>query len=311
MSRARQGGVALLTALLVVALATLLLLGLAEQNALLQARTAYLLRAEQAYRYAQGLEGIARLALHDDWLDAPGISSRSDRWAQALPPLPVPGGRVWGRLEDLDGRFNLNSLIGPQGEVDALAVDRFERLLRRLGLDPAIAAQALDWIDADGETRRDGAEDLHYLQQSPPYRAANRPFVDVSELRLLRSVDDQAWQRLAPEVSAREPGAGINVNTASVAVLMALAENLSREQAERLHADGHARFGSVGDFVAELEGLGVVVDPRGLQVGSRWFQARAWVELDERVYEVHSLMLRDGAELRVLQRRLGRGEPST
>ncbi len=303
----RQSGIALLTALLVVALAALLLLGLSEANMLAQKRAEYQVRAEQAYRYAQGLEALASLALYDDFVDEPGVDSRSDRWAAPLPPLPVPGGVIAGRLEELSGRFNINSLLDGEQE-NALAMERFERLLRRLQLDPAIAAQALDWMDADQETRRDGAEDLYYLQQRPAYRAANRPFVELSELLLLRGVDHEVYRQLRPHVVVLPDNDAININTATVPVLLSLSDDLTLPQAERLYRGGQARWQNAADFSRELQELGVIINTAQLGVQSRWFLAEARVQLDERAFRVRSLLRRDGAAVSVHQRTIGAGD---
>ncbi len=55
----RQRGVALLVALLVVALATILIAALLDRGELALARTRNVLRGEQAEAYAQGLEAYA------------------------------------------------------------------------------------------------------------------------------------------------------------------------------------------------------------------------------------------------------------
>ena len=137
-----------------------------------------------------------------------------------MPPIPVEGGFVNGRIEDLQGRFNVNNLViavsgtgagakavagaGAKARVGAAAnassttpqLDYYKRLLKLLDLEPSLAPALLDWIDADIDaTFPDGAEDDEYLRADLPYRAANRPLVDISELRLVKGY--------TPEVLAR------------------------------------------------------------------------------------------------------------
>src|SRR5690606_28484584 len=70
-----------------------------------------------------------------------------------------------------------------------IAIARFTLLLQALQLPPEILPAVLDWLDADGDTRfPNGAEDEYYTRLDEPYRAANGPFADVSELRLVRGI---------------------------------------------------------------------------------------------------------------------------
>ena len=100
-------------------------------------------------------------------------------------------------MVDLNGRFNLNNLVdGPQPV--ASQVQRYERLLRALRLDPGIAKAVVDWIDPDFAAGTSGAEDQRYLQSAPAYRAANRAFVHISELRLVRGITARSMRRSRP-----------------------------------------------------------------------------------------------------------------
>ena len=188
----RQGGVALITALLVVALATAAAVAMATRQNVDIRRTGNLLNGEQAYAYALAAESWAYVILRRDQEDNE-YDSLGEDWASALPPIAVEGGFVNGRIEELQGRFNVNNLIVDAGEpsepevaVDAEQLAYFRRLLDVLGLEPALAPALLDWIDADiNSTFPDGAEDDAYLLAEPPYRAANRILVNISELRLV------------------------------------------------------------------------------------------------------------------------------
>ncbi|HRQ66585.1 MAG TPA: type II secretion system minor pseudopilin GspK [Xanthomonadaceae bacterium] len=297
----RQRGVALLIAILAVALAALLVAALLETGEDARARTRNTLRAEQAHAYALGLEAWAIELLRRDAAEGPGFDSHASAWAQDLPPLPVPGGRVTGALRDRNGCLNLNDLV-VDGQPQPVPRQRLERLLEVLGLDLAIAAQVVDWIDIDSTPESGGAEDLQYLLERPPYRAANRPFVHVSELRLLRAVNGEVYQRLRPHVCALPaPGPEINVNTASVPVLMALDPAITEPVARRLHQDGRARFSSVEDFKQALARAGVELPqmPIGIGVRSTHFVARADILIDDLPIVWYSLVQRDGQQVAV------------
>ncbi|MDN5925222.1 MAG: type II secretion system minor pseudopilin GspK, partial [Xanthomonadales bacterium] len=235
----RQRGVALLVALLVVALASLLIASLLDSGQLSLARSRNLLRGEQANAYAQGLEAYAAKVLVDD--SNQGNDSNSDSWAVPMPPTPVPGGVISGTLREMNGCFNLNNLL--RGEQPAPEwIKRFRRLLLNLQLQPAIANAVVDWIDNDQTTADSGAEDGGYLGRQPAYRTSGRPFTSVTELRLVAGVDAHTYNVLAPYVCALPTPTTLNLNTASVPVLMSLASGMTQSVAARVYNSGHANY---------------------------------------------------------------------
>jgi len=301
----RQSGVALLTALLVVALATLAAVAMATRQHYDVRRTANQLDADQAAAYAAGVEDWARVLLRRDVEDGP-VDHLDEDWARELPPLAVTGGQIAGRIEDLEGRFNLNNLL-VEGQPDELAVARFRRLLELLELDPARVNAVLDWLDEDLEPRfPDGAEDDRYSTLEPPYRAANAPFASVSELRLVEGFDAEALRRLRPYLSALPGRVPVNVNTAPPLLLQALFPDLSAADAEALvDARSEKPFDTVADFLAHEAFAGREVGPEGLATGSGHFAVFADVRLGTaRARQVSVLERRDG-DVSVRLRSLG------
>ena len=302
----RERGVALLVAVLLVALATLIVASLIDTTDLAFARTRNLMREQQAFAYARGLETWAMDGLRRDQNEEPGIDSNGDVWARPLPPLDVPGGKLSGRLSELNGCFNLNHLV-VNGVEDELARRRFERLLRALKLPPELADAVIDYADADSDPGRRGAEDMAYLLANPPRRAANQAFAHVSELRLVRGVDDKAYRVLEPHVCANPEASGINVNTATAPVLMSLADNLDEARARQLNDEGRARMSTLDAFDAKLQQLGLVLDggPVKLGVASDQFQAEAVIELDGISFRYYSRIAREQQGHRVVYRSRG------
>jgi general secretion pathway protein K len=308
----RVRGVALLTALLVLALAGALVAAMLDDGSIALARTANVQRGAQADALSAGLEDWAVQILRRD-LAIDSVDARGDLWAQPLPPTPVPGGRIGGQMRDLGGCFNLNNLAAAQG-VDGAQLELLRRLLLALKLDPGIADAAADWIDADlmpGAIR--GAEDAAYLGLAQPYRAANRAFAEVSELRLVRGVDAKAWRALAPHVCAVPGPTRINVNTATEPLLRALSERIDPNGARTLAQDGGARWKDFEGFRPALERAGVIdlaeqaAIERLVTFRSRHFLARAEIELDGIPFAYRSVIERiDSRRIAVIAR--GRGD---
>jgi type II secretory pathway component PulK len=82
-----------------------------------------------------------------------------------------------------------------------------------------------------------GAEDDYYVGMVPPYRAANAPIKSLSELRLIRGLNNepQKLDLLMQHLTALPEQTVINVNTASREILVALgldpfvAEEITRQ----------------------------------------------------------------------------------
>lgn len=298
-SMQRQRGVALMVALLVVALATILVAALLDRGELALARTRNALRAQQAEAYAQGLDAYAASILLE--LANEGTDTNASPWATPLPPQTVPGGSISAVMRDRNGCFNLNNLA-PGNPLHAKQWRPvFRNLLGRLGASLEIGPAVEAWLDADSATRETGA----YLAQPLPYRPRGGLFAHVSELRLVRGVDGDTYARLAPHVCALPGFTRINVNTATVPVLAALTGKTQAE-AERLWNGGQAHFGSGDDFLREA-GVpdGDVPSLRALiAVNSTHFLVQGDVVLDTVPFTFYSLIERRQG-IRVLQRSRG------
>ena len=234
----RQRGVALITAILITALVSSVALSLAWDNALDMRRTMTLLYRDQAVHVAMGAENWVQTILRDD-LSETDTDHLGEIWASDLPPLPVESdvvqGELFGSIVDLQGRFNVNNLIDQNGEIDELSFEQFQRLLQALDLDPRFAGIAADWIDANREAEfPDGAEDAIYTGFIPSYRTANVPLTNATELAALEGMDKESFDILLPHIVALPGRTGINVNTATPAVLQSLDENLSLSDVEGL-----------------------------------------------------------------------------
>jgi len=303
----RQRGIAMVTALLVVALATILAAELAwEVHVDIQRSQSMMLR-NQAIQFALGAELMAADGLRKDFeadaennqhCDYPG-----EGWNEEI-TLPFEGGTVRGKITDLQGRFNLNNLLR-NGTKDQQAVDFFTRLLELLQLDRDLAMRVLDWIDPDQVEEFGGAEDGTYTGQIPPYRTANTWLTTTTELMAVDGFIDplaptrDKYRLLERYVAALPSGQKINVNSAEDPVLLAFSSDSGTRDAAALRANRPycsllVAEGTGNSFMADAQG---VVDENFaneyLDVGSSFFQLKVLVTLGTSQLTMYSLIYRD------------------
>ncbi len=106
----RQQGIALITALIITAIAVSLAATVMYRQQIHIRFSGNIAHVEQAYLYANGMEDWAGTFLEKSYKKHPGYDSLKDDWAVLLPPIPIPGGVMNGQLFDLQARINLNSL---------------------------------------------------------------------------------------------------------------------------------------------------------------------------------------------------------
>lgn len=250
MARQRQRGLALVTAMLVVAIvatvATYLSFG--QQVWLRQVENANDRASVESVR--QGALAYAGLYLEEDLRNTKTDHLR-EKWAQPL-VLPIEGGQVAIQVSDAQARFNLNNVVRNNApSTNDIAV--LQRLLRSLKLDPGLVEALVDWIDADSQSRPNGAEDIEYGTASPPYRAGNQLLQSVDELRLVKGFTRETVEALRPFVIALPSPTEINVNTASEPVLAALFPAAGDTIARRIvQARDGKPFEDAGEFQRAL-----------------------------------------------------------
>lgn len=193
----RERGVALITSLLVVALATTVAVGMAVRDHLQIQRADLLFTQDRIRGILLGGEVMARRLLERVPLaDLPWEDCRS-------PPLPlvVDSIELTARLENLHCRFNLNALQ----RDDDVVLRAFVDLVQRAGaeadrpippyLGEQLAAAIRDWMSAE-------TDDPVYRLRTPPERSGNRPFLMAAELNRVQGMNREMWDTLAPYVTA-------------------------------------------------------------------------------------------------------------
>ena len=317
-----QKGIALITALLAVSLATIVAVNMTERQQYDIRRAANQLQQQQAMYYALGGEQWARGLLKRDydhdkknkWVD-----SLNEDWAQELPQTAVEGGFVAGKIEDLQGKFNLNNLYldAQASEADAqlqkAQVEMFQRLLKVLEIDEPIAQAIIDWVDPDSDiTFPNGAEDAAYQNKTPPYHTANQRMASPSELLLVEGVTPEIYEKLLPFVCTLPGPSVVNVNTAPAEVIAALSSQLDLQKAQNIIDDNNTGFEEFKDFldvakpyVTNLTQFEQTTRPL-TGVNSRYFLLHADVQVDRITQQLFSVLERgQNGYVRVVSRSPG------
>jgi general secretion pathway protein K len=315
--------VALIIALILVALATLLATKLTFDGFLERKRTIGVLAAEQAVQFGMGAEALAADVLVQDAQTSNGVTSLTGAWAQPTQALPItpqsdpegePIGTLQGELEDMQGRFNLNNLAATimgqnkQPQPDPQFLEQFQRLLIAVGLEPTWAGIARDWIDADDiPGSPDGAEDQIYTSQTPPYRTGNWPMMSPTELMNLPGFGADRYRKIAPYVTALPGVTKLNICTASAPVLESLSPTLSGEYSPEVLANGRKSgcFPEFSAFQNVLAGKGPSSNYYG--TSSSYFRLTTRVTLGTTEFTLYSLLSRgtNGSKVTPMLRSFG------
>ena len=294
-----QRGIALLVAILLVALGTILAAAVAYENAMTFRRGAATYAFDQALLVQEGAEALAAYGLRLAQKSDPQHTYASEGWAQPVGPFEVvPGVMLTASLEDLQGRFNLNNLVRQDGTPDPVEVAAFQQLLMMLGLEPKWAGFMVDWIDRDiVPSNPDGAEDSVYMGQVPPYRTPNRYITSASELLALPGFGRDRYVTLAPYVTALPFGTKLNICTAKGPVLDAFlghgdfSSDPTGLAKNRTAASGC--FPALADYQAAADpGAWKNISPK-LQMTSSYFRLTSLVTIGSTEFNLYSLLLQD------------------
>ncbi len=131
---------------------------------------------------------------------------------------------LFGMIDE-ESKINLNT-------VNSSAVlTRFFRSAGKLDRDEAaaLAESVMDWIDADDESRADGAESRYYRHLSLPYEPKNGPLDVLEELLYVKGMTREIFDRVRPFMTVHSNGT-VNINTAPYQVLRAVGFELAITQ---------------------------------------------------------------------------------
>ena len=314
----RQRGIALLVAILLVALGTIIAASIAYENAMTARRGAATFALDQSVLIAEAAETLAAYGLREVFRSDQTHIYIGQGWDKPVGPIEVvPEVMLTASLEDMQGRFNLNNLVTTDGVPDPKAVAAFEQLLSSLQIEPKWAGYVIDWIDQDiVPSNPEGAEDSVYLGQAPPYRTPNMYITSTTELLALPGFGRERFQKLEPYITALPYGTPLNVCTAPGHVLDAFLpgrQEFGRDEealAKNRQTAGTC-FPSLSDYQAAAANGGTppptttTRNPAGNQPGgpgaggmqfgqhSNYFKLTSFVTIGTTEFNLYSLLYQD------------------
>lgn len=256
----RQQGMAVIMALLIVALATTAAgMVLWQQGLWWHQLENDRSRAQLRQVADAGLGWAMEILRFNNGPAGNGVVALSQLWAQPLPQTEAQGVKVSGQLVDLQGRFNINSLVA-NGQTNVRQLKLYKRLLLTLGLPTTLSEPLLKQLRGgkDEDMPGQGGQD----EAAPAAAGANYPLARVEMLRWLPGYTPAVMAKLAPHVAALPPTATqINVNTATDQMLKALLPGIGEGNLLVLINQRKTNyFKDAADFRARLPAPGIVAD---------------------------------------------------
>ena len=310
----RSGGVALITILLIVVIATVLGVSMTNDQHFAINRAQTFHSQSLVRQYALGGEELARQILYQDFIDAPETDHLSEAWAADDLRFEFEEGEIELKITDLQGLININSLLTEANNAQE-ARRRVQAIFTEQNVDTSFVDRIRDWIDENNGVTGVGAEDFDYLGLERPYRTANQMMLDASELRLILDMDDETFGLVSPFLSTiANPDVEVNVNTAPPIVLQAIVPGLDRATADgiALERDSGVPFEAVNAFSGDdrlpSSNGGNGVREEALSVQSSFFQVSVRARYQDRFGYLTSVIQRDRTDgtIRVIYRDLSK-----
>lgn len=306
-----QRGAAVLMALFVATLATIIVSGLFWNQFVLLRTIENQQLVTQSRLLLRGALDWARAILRDDQrnatdnLDEPWATGLAETRLDQLGETSALAARATmsGAIEDAQGRLNLRNLVRSDYDVDEYERDSLRKLCSVLDLPEAIAdlvalhmREALaPRVAAEGKVAADAS------------RPRPIPLVLPEDLLAVQGIDPAHALKLAPYVVILDQPTPVNLNTAREEVVAARFPKMSLSEAKALVAQrDKTYFLNTGDTrIARYRHNGEPTDAQ-ISVATRYFIVRGQVTLDRANTRMEALVRRGDSQqlpVRVLWQR--------
>jgi general secretion pathway protein K len=228
----KQRGAAIIVALFVTSLVVIASVAMIMRLRIDLRNTELLMNATQGKEYAYGSIAWAMEQLNNNWKQKKP-NQIVDHTPIQSPVNEVNHAKISSIINDAQGRFNINNLTNTQ------YIDNFSALITIVQptIDSetahAIALAVVDWITMGVKNTE---LDNYYFKLNPAYRAPHRLMTSISELRLVKGITPELYAALLPHMIALPEATEININNATIPVLMCLSKTLTPTSAKAIIA---------------------------------------------------------------------------
>lgn len=301
----RQRGVAVITALLLTALAITVVASLFWQQQV-QVRSMENQRLRLQTQWAmRGMVDFARFWLRQD---NPSLTALDGVWATPIEEARLDDyvdrekvdtekfdATVSGRALDAQARFNIANLINATGGVNAGNVQAYQRLLSNLQLDSGLAQATADAVLRARPKPRapDSGTDGKTPAAPATTGGGSEPvaFTQVEDLLAVPGYTPQMIEKLRDFVIVLPELTPVNVNTAPAEVLAAVTMMSLSEASALTLSNPRKKFVDLANFKNNIDAKQVIGGVE-LDVKSRYFLTVIRVRLDRAALDAVALVNR-------------------
>lgn len=316
MSTARgQRGVAVLLALFIVAIATLIVADLFWRQFVMFRTVENQQNSSQARLLLRGAQDWARSILQDQ--THPAYDALTDPWAQPLAQTrldqlgetaPIASqATLEGQIVDAQARFNLRNLLDSTGALNPVQLAVLEKLAGLLAAPAGTAQLVAGYLVqayAGGAPPAPAAATAASLAGAAvpaltvPLTSGARPIPPVfpEDLAAVPGIDPGAAQTLSQFVILLDQSnTPVNFNTAGPELMAATIPELTMSDANTLAAErDRAYFINVGDIQNRLQGRGGAFPAAGISTNSQYFIVDGTIRIQNASTNMRALVRRYG-----------------
>ena len=316
-------GAALIMALFVTAIIASVSAGLFSMVSTNLENEKNMISEQQAILTTLSLESFTKKYLNNKE-NRNNIVLAANNFSQKSPiNLPLERGNLEANIVDMGQCFNLNSLISisPTGEESANQENLgfFKNLMRSLFIQDQkieeISPAVIDWLDKDFfPDSYLGVEDDYYKNEKPSRLTSNQFFFDITELRDVKGMTEEIFQKLKPYICAfNSVETKININSLNPFypnILVALSSNTLSDLEARniLNNKPLGGYSSVSDFLNQQEiktAFSSKFSKSNLTLETKYFILNTNIKIDDKDFHLKSHIFMLNESPKIIRRKFG------
>ena len=237
--------------------------------------------------------------------------------------LPLERGNLEANIVDMGQCFNLNSLISISATGEETAnqenLEFFKNLMKSLFIQDQkieeISPAVIDWLDKDFfPDSYLGVEDDYYRNEKPSRLTSNQFFFDITELRDVKGMTEEIFQKLKPYICAfNSVETKININSLNPFypnILVALSSNTLSDLEARniLNSKPLGGYSSVSDFLNQQEiktTFSSKFSKSNLTLETKYFILNTNIKIDDKDFHLKSHIFMLNESPKVIRRKFG------